>query len=82
MAYSVRAFFCSSLALGLLLLPEGVFAEQELALDQLIDRNVQAVGGRTAIEAVQSIKLDLHIVDPGFEADAAYYYSAARTDAD
>jgi len=42
----------------------------------LIDRNVQALGGRAAIEAVQSIKLGLHIVDPDFEVDSKY--SAAR----
>jgi len=50
---------------------------QELTLDQLIDRNVQALGGRVAIEAVQSIKFALHIVDPDFEVDAIYYAAQA-----
>ena len=63
--------FCSLLVLSL----SGA-AEQELTLDQLIERNVKTMGGRAAIEAVQSIKFDLHIVDPGFEVDAVYY--AAR----
>ena len=45
----------------------------DLAIDDLIDRNTKAVGGRDAIEAVQSIQVDLHISDPGFEADGIYY---------
>ncbi|HLW35339.1 MAG TPA: hypothetical protein VKS98_06740 [Chthoniobacterales bacterium] len=48
----------------------------ELTVDDVIDQNTTAVGGRAAIEAVQSIKVSLHISDPGFEADAVYY--AAR----
>ena len=47
-----------------------------LTVDDLIDRNTKAMGGRAAIEAVQSIEVDLHISDPGFEADGVYY--AAR----
>jgi outer membrane lipoprotein-sorting protein len=45
-------------------------------LDEVIDRNAKAMGGRAAIEAVQSIEVSLHISDPGFEADGLYY--AAR----
>jgi hypothetical protein len=30
------------------------------------------MGGRAAIEAVKSIQVDLHIVDPGFEVDGTY----------
>jgi hypothetical protein len=45
-------------------------------LDNVIERNTKAMGGRATIEAVQSIKFDLHIVDPGFAVDAGYY--AAR----
>jgi hypothetical protein len=41
-------------------------------VDELIDRNTQAMGGRQAIEAVQAIAVDLHIVDPGFTADGSY----------
>src|SRR5438132_3410028 len=45
-------------------------------IDDIVDRNAQAMGGRAAIEAVQSIEVSLHISDPGFEADGVYY--AAR----
>jgi hypothetical protein len=48
----------------------------ELTVDEVIDRNTAAVGGRAAIEAIRSIEVDLHIADPGFEADGVYY--AAR----
>ncbi len=43
-----------------------------LTLDQLIERNAEAVGGRAAIEAVHTIRVDVHIVDPGFEVDGIY----------
>jgi hypothetical protein len=43
-----------------------------LTLDQVIERNTKAMGGRAAIEAVKSIRVDLHIVDPGFEVDGTY----------
>jgi hypothetical protein len=44
-----------------------------LTLDEIIDRNAEAMGGRAAIEAVQSIEVSLHISDPGrFEADGIY----------
>jgi hypothetical protein len=70
-------FCASALCPGLFLILAGKgVAEQDLTLDQLIERNVRAVGGRETIEAVQSIKFDLRIIDPGFEADATYY--AAR----
>jgi hypothetical protein len=62
---------------GFLLLLAGTMAlAQDLTLDQLIKRNVNAAGGAAAIEAVQSIRFDLHIADPGFEADGVYF--AAR----
>lgn len=60
----------------LLLLPGTMASAQDLTLDQLIEHNVTAAGGAAAIEAVQSIRFDLHIADPGFEADGVYY--AAR----
>jgi hypothetical protein len=47
-----------------------------LTVDDVIDRNTKAMGGRAAIEAIQSIEVNLHITDPGFEADGVYY--AAR----
>jgi hypothetical protein len=47
-----------------------------LSLDEIVERNTDAMGGRAAIEAVQSIQIDLHIKDPSFEVDGTYY--AAR----
>jgi hypothetical protein len=44
-----------------------------LSLDEIIERNTDAMGGRAAIEAVQSIQIDLHIKDPSFEVDGTYY---------
>jgi hypothetical protein len=41
-------------------------------VDEVMDRNTQAMGGRVAIEAVKSIEVDLHIVDPDFEVDGKY----------
>jgi len=41
-------------------------------LDQVIERNTKAMGGRDAIAAINSIEIDLHIVDPGFEVDGTY----------
>lgn len=40
--------------------------------DELIERNTKAMGGRAAIEAVQSVEMNLHIVDPSFEVDGIY----------
>jgi outer membrane lipoprotein-sorting protein len=45
-------------------------------LDEIIERNTKAMGGRAAIEAIHSIEVDLHISDPGSEVDGTYY--AAR----
>jgi hypothetical protein len=47
-----------------------------LTLDDVIARNTKAMGGREALEAVNSIEVDLHITDPGFEVDGIYH--AAR----
>jgi hypothetical protein len=47
-----------------------------LTIGDVIDRNTRAMGGRAAIEAVHSIEVNLHIVDPGFEVDGIYH--AAR----
>src|SRR5436190_10816224 len=44
--------------------------------DEVIERHTKAVGGRAAIEAIQSIEFDLHITDPTFEVDGTYF--AAR----
>lgn len=45
-------------------------------VEEIIERNTDAMGGREAIGAVQSIRIDLHIKDPSFEVDGTYY--AAR----
>ena len=39
-------------------------------VDEVIERYTKAMGGRGAIEAIQSIEFDLHITDPKFEVDA------------
>ena len=44
-----------------------------VSLDEIIERNTGAMGGRGAIEAVQSIQIELHIKDPSFEIDCTYY---------
>jgi outer membrane lipoprotein-sorting protein len=44
-----------------------------VSLDEIIERNTDATGGRGAIEAVQSIQIELHIKDPSFEVDGTYY---------
>jgi hypothetical protein len=43
-----------------------------LSLDGIVENNIDAMGGRAAIEAVQSIQIDLHIKDPSFEVDGTY----------
>src|ERR1044072_4915607 len=43
-----------------------------ISLDEIVERNTNAMGGRAAIEAVQSIQIDLHIKDPSFEVDGTY----------
>src|SRR5207253_2824071 len=45
-------------------------------VDAVIERHTKAMGGRAAIEAIQSIEFDLHITDPKFEVDGTYF--AAR----
>ena len=41
-------------------------------VDEVVERNTRAMGGRQAIEAVHSVAIDLHIVDPGFAVDGSY----------
>jgi hypothetical protein len=48
-------------------------SSDSLSLDEIVERNTDAMGGRAAIEAVQSIQIDLHIKDPSFEVDGTYY---------
>ncbi len=45
-------------------------------VDEVIERHTKAMGGRAAIEAIQSIEFNLHITDPKFEVDVTYF--AAR----
>jgi hypothetical protein len=47
-------------------------SQEPATLDEVIDQNTEATGGRAAIEAVNSIQFDLHIVDPGFSVDGTY----------
>jgi outer membrane lipoprotein-sorting protein len=44
-----------------------------VSLDEIIELNTDAMGGRGAIEAVQSLQIELHIKDPSFEVDGTYY---------
>ena len=43
-----------------------------LTVNQVIEQNTKAMGGRAAIEAITSIEVELHIVDPDFEVDGKY----------
>jgi len=43
-----------------------------LTVEDVIERNTSAMGGRAAIEAIHSIEINLHITDPGFEVDGIY----------
>jgi len=43
-----------------------------LTVDQVIEQNTKVMGGRAAIEAIKSIDVELHIVDPDFEVDGNY----------
>ena len=48
-------------------------SSDSLSLDEIIERGTDAIGGRAAIEAIQSIQIDLRIKDPSFEVDGTYY---------
>jgi hypothetical protein len=41
-------------------------------MNEVIDRNTEAMGGRQAIENVRSVAVDLHIVNPEFAVDGSY----------
>jgi hypothetical protein len=47
-------------------------SSDSLSLEEIVERNTDAMGGRAAIEAVQSVQIDLHIKDPSFEVDGTY----------
>ena len=42
------------------------------SLENVIAKHTAAIGGHGAIESIQSLELQLHIVDPGFEVDGTY----------
>jgi hypothetical protein len=42
-------------------------------VDEVIERHTITMGGRAAIEAIQSIEFDLHITDPKFEVEGNYF---------
>ena len=46
--------------------------DASITADEVVERNTNALGGRAAIEAVQTIEIGLHITDPGFEVDGTY----------
>lgn len=64
-----RSLICLVTALGCTLNGCGFGS---LSVDEIIERNTEAMGGRAAIEAVKSIEVDLHIADPSFEVDGKY----------
>ncbi len=74
--FSDRRAVLSIVFCGFPILSWSFATKQELTLDQLIEQNVHAMDGRAAIEAVQSIRFHLHVVDPGFVVEGVYY--AAR----
>ena len=47
-----------------------------VTVEEIIERNTNAMGGRIAIESVQAVEVSLHIRDPNFEVDGVYH--AAR----
>ena len=70
-----RACLPDFILLGAIIALSGC-SHADLTIADVIDRNTKAIGGRAAIEAIQSIEVELHISDPSFEADGIYY--AAR----
>ena len=44
--------------------------------DEVIERYTNAMGGRAALEAIQTVEFELHVTDPTFEVDGTYF--AAR----
>jgi hypothetical protein len=66
---SAEPFSLSAILLMLLCLPG---CHRPRTVEQIIEQNASATGGRAAIESVRSIEVDLHIVDPEFEVDGIY----------
>src|SRR6187397_1806702 len=50
-----------------------VGCSQEItSVDEIIEKNTNAMGGAAAIEAIHSVAIKLHITDPSFEVDGVY----------
>src|SRR6266478_5696719 len=58
------------LLVGILTMLAG--CSRALTVDDVIERNTSAMGGRATIEAIHSIEINLHITDPGFQVDGIY----------
>ena len=43
-----------------------------ISVDEIIEKNTDAMGGAAAIEAIHSVAIKLHITDPSFEVDGVY----------
>jgi hypothetical protein len=65
-----------SVGLMLYLYQHQCVSRTPLTVDEIVERNTNAMGGRVAIEAIQGLEVSLHIKDPGFEVDGIYH--AAR----
>ena len=65
-------FCCHSLAVFPVALVLSSCGRSPNTVDEVIDRNTTAMGGRQAIEAVHSVAIDLRIVDPDFAVDGSY----------
>lgn len=63
-----KLFLCSLVPVWVV----SVAAGSEMTLPELIDRHTEARGGQEAIEAVQSLEIDLHIAEPTFEVRGLY----------
>lgn len=48
----------------------------ELTVDDIIARNMEAMGGRVALDAVRAVEVSLHVSNPKFEVEGVYH--AAR----
>lgn len=58
--------------LFLCLLASWASTAEDLSLDQIVQRNTKAVGGKSAIESVKTIQVSLKIEEPSFSVDAVY----------
>ena len=67
-----NAVRCHSLAVFPVALVLSSCGRSPNTVDEVIDRNTKAMGGRQAIEAVHSVAIDLRIVDPDFAVDGSY----------